>query len=1048
VNDLRAEIVRNLNFAGLAITAQALPDGSLLPVEGVFDKLLAAAREKSFPRLNTVIVAYEQPLAAFGLAPIAGRLNLLRDPYADFHVIRAHTLAEAVTWLAVDAQTRWGNIDCALSALEPSFVGRTQLLAEVRRFVATHESGYLVLVGGIGQGKSAFIAELVRNVVARGEEPIYHLIDYQPSASARPCSIAACLYSRLQRKYAFPEPRDWEQLNIEDKLERLLKHLSETELQDRPEPEVLYLDAADQAEVSAGSRLLPGALRSLPRGVLCIITSRSRLDWLGSARSVTLWEMSDHVDDRADVRAYLQQQSSFLSPPLDTAVIDRIIDQPDPPVFFTVVQRLRQLADSARSSTPLRELCADPGWWIVPPEQLIQAEAVSMVDRAEVLGLTQTQVWRTLGVLAVAREGLSEAQLSALQIWEKGTTDRILNLAANFFAPRPLLRQPQLPRRFDHSGYHQAVLDHLSSGERADCHHQLAAGCMRWQELDGDARHYILRHGLHHLLEAHQWDELDRLLGDIRFVEARYAAGLVFEVAADVAAAAQRQRPLAGFSAALIELLQRQATEHFRMQLRSAFIQVFGSYANWPETLRAALEQSEDFAVLRFVADTHDMEGQHVQAAQMFERIYWLTKSVDAEAHAEACVRLANVYEHLQQYREALHLLDELVARPDAESAYPSNYWWAHYHRGVMLHRLGEYAAAQTVLETVRQASVDDELRLASLHHLGIIDLERGHLEQSEVKFRQCMLERDASPWNHRRAFEYRRLGQIYARTDRFDEAQTAFNEAITISKQCGNHRYVRQTHEDIAALLIPSVLRRERPSLISLPGLARRFNVDEAHLIHSFHLLHEAHEGYLEVVDADTAQPTGQIVRWEAAHRDGWWHASVSVVVVDGQGQVVWQQRGETDSRGKWDISVAGHQIVGESDVSTAARETAEELGISINPERFTRIGTAGEFSKIGMPSFPIDRHDSATSYRYRTDKTNRERVSVFALRISDREKAQITLEKKGNTLGVKWRPLADAAGELQIDPGIFASAFKQVFGHSTILERIRTTINLLPAP
>jgi len=56
---LKREDLENLNLSGVTITAAIQPDGSLQPVGGMFEKLLAAARE-TLPRIHTVIVAPNQ----------------------------------------------------------------------------------------------------------------------------------------------------------------------------------------------------------------------------------------------------------------------------------------------------------------------------------------------------------------------------------------------------------------------------------------------------------------------------------------------------------------------------------------------------------------------------------------------------------------------------------------------------------------------------------------------------------------------------------------------------------------------------------------------------------------------------------------------------------------------------------------------------------------------------------------------------------------------------------------------------------------------------
>src|SRR6185436_13305217 len=210
--------LRTLNLAGLALTAQVQPDGTLQPVADAFDKLLAVANEKSLPRIHTVVVARDQSLDHFNLTPVNQSPHVFKVPYADLHLLRAQSLAEAVELLAVDMQTRWGSIDCSLPPPNPSFAGRQHLLAAVHAFIRRQASGYLVIASGMGKGKTAFMAELIYTALTQGEAPVYHFIGYHPSGSGKLHNIAACLYSRLRRKYAFPEPEDWRQFNIEERL--------------------------------------------------------------------------------------------------------------------------------------------------------------------------------------------------------------------------------------------------------------------------------------------------------------------------------------------------------------------------------------------------------------------------------------------------------------------------------------------------------------------------------------------------------------------------------------------------------------------------------------------------------------------------------------------------------------------------------------------------------------------------------------------------------------------------------------------------------------
>ena len=79
-----------------------------------------------------------------------------------------------------------------------------------------------------------------------------------------------------------------------------------------------------------------------------------------------------------------------------------------------------------------------------------------------------------------------------------------------------------------------------------------------------------------------------------------------------------------------------------------------------------------------------------------------------------------------------------------------------------------------------------------------------------------------------------------------------------------------------------------------------------------------------------------------DEAHRLGLWHQSSHVWIYTEKGNVLLQQRA-LEKRvypGLWDISAAGHVQKGESPRPTAMRETVEELGLTLNPNRLEPAG------------------------------------------------------------------------------------------------------------
>ena len=61
---------------------------------------------------------------------------------------------------------------------------------------------------------------------------------------------------------------------------------------------------------------------------------------------------------------------------------------------------------------------------------------------------------------------------------------------------------------------------------------------------------------------------------------------------------------------------------------------------------------------------------------------------------------------------------------------------------------------------------------------------------------------------------------------------------------------------------------------------------------------------------------------------------------IFDSEGKMLIQQRAMNKSwAGIWDVSVGGAVISGETSRQAVARETSEELGVDLDPERFVKV-------------------------------------------------------------------------------------------------------------
>lgn len=91
----------------------------------------------------------------------------------------------------------------------------------------------------------------------------------------------------------------------------------------------------------------------------------------------------------------------------------------------------------------------------------------------------------------------------------------------------------------------------------------------------------------------------------------------------------------------------------------------------------------------------------------------------------------------------------------------------------------------------------------------------------------------------------------------------------------------------------------------------------------------------YLDVVN-EYGEPTGQVESRDNCHKNGYLHKAVYVLIFDSNNNILLGKRSETKKLwpNKWDISVGGHVLTGETSKETIIRECNEELGVTLNKE------------------------------------------------------------------------------------------------------------------
>ncbi|MCW5854357.1 MAG: hypothetical protein KIT87_30085, partial [Anaerolineae bacterium] len=484
--------------------------------------------------------AADQDLAGVGLERDRHNRQVYCDPNANFHVLQAASLAEAVTLLAMDAATRWGAIlDTSVELRRHSnFVGRAWLKAQVEAVVASQDSGYLLLTAGPGLGKSAFVAEQVRTALS---PVVHHFIKRGMGDWDNPSVFLRSLTAQLRRKYVLLPPDDEQSMSPSQVFLRTLGQVSDC--LEVGESEVIYLDGLDEAFGSM-SRFhqiaLPGVLpRYLPSGIVIVLTSRpgEHLGWLADPSLCHRLDLDpDARDNRADIRAYLEQQNEARGLGLDQELMDRLVVATEG-FFIVAVLYLRQrpeLRDELRAwrDAPQRIPRGLTGWLTEEWQRLIFA--------ARQEGIPADVVRGVMGLLVAAQEPLSREQLTTflsyadrqpssagspltigfVPISELGRhLGRVMELAQEFFEPLDPSQGANAPYRFFHTRFSEFTVAQVTEVELRDSHHVLAEGCLGWPTFPDNASQYAVEYVLSHCAVGLQWGIGVSLLTDFGYLK-------------------------------------------------------------------------------------------------------------------------------------------------------------------------------------------------------------------------------------------------------------------------------------------------------------------------------------------------------------------------------------------------------------------------------------------------------------------------------------------------------------------------------------------------
>jgi WD40 repeat protein len=459
----------------------------------------------------------------------------------------ADLLAKAFKWHRGRMEVIEGRVANFGELIEAhaSIVGRRFAVDRVRRFLAEHDRGLLVIEAQPGKGKTALIAHLVEEVFgAHAPRPV-HFFYRRTAGITNPDVCVRSLYHALLEAHDITEADASKQRNTPEEVFTKLTNLLSREIAPRllpGRPQLLFVDALDEADAS-GFQRIP---ENLPAGVYVIATTRPVADRTELARRQGIhWFDLDAPDlvqeNLRDGFEYVQRELVGMVLPNETLDELSRIGSGNFLVLKLMCQQIRSALRPDGVSAFLRSLATAKG-----KNQLgfIYAEfwqrLTNRCTRDEVLLLCDMA-----GVLVTARAPLTAGMVCGVLGLRAGDWDFALRHLGEYLTA--VEHEEDGVRETFYRVYHESFADFLRAKVATDRQRlgdRLAEYCEGWSRLpEGYDRTYGLRFAVEHLLEARRWGRCTALLTDLAFLEAKTAAGMVFDLACDYSSAVEHFPP-------------------------------------------------------------------------------------------------------------------------------------------------------------------------------------------------------------------------------------------------------------------------------------------------------------------------------------------------------------------------------------------------------------------------------------------------------------------------------------------------------------------------
>jgi WD40 repeat protein/serine/threonine protein kinase len=411
------------------------------------------------------------------------------------------------------------------------FFGRQDILRELDDLLRGRESGWLLLTGSPGLGKSAIFNQWLGLRERAGLPTAFHFIRRGIHNWAEPSIVRASLAAQLERD--FPEQRAPE-ADPQQRLEQLLHRISPV-LELRQQQLVLLVDGLDEAMTLGGvdnpiPRIFP---HELPRRVFVFAASRPlypHLNWFtrrtGALHAIDLDGRPGNLET---VRAFWAALRGTLSPPPGDDLVRAAVERSEGNLLHAIKLHQRWRQPGAERSI----------------DSIPQGFVGMLSDFWERLGNLPEDQWEIarqgLSLLCAARQALPLGTIDELLQWREGKArHNLLPLVRELLHEERWHEQPAY-RPF-HEGVRELVERELPETIRE--HHRRLASFAAWPSSGNEFRRdYALRHRVVHQVAGGQGEDAAASCRDVSYLTEKACAFGVLEVEREIRLAARIQGP-------------------------------------------------------------------------------------------------------------------------------------------------------------------------------------------------------------------------------------------------------------------------------------------------------------------------------------------------------------------------------------------------------------------------------------------------------------------------------------------------------------------------